>query len=210
MELHERLEHLPGRLREQYDARMRWHSIQPVVLLLLLAGCSGIHSIELLDETTGMTAGALDKPVAFMETGIFDLLDPTPKQATIAYVGPVEWDRSGDLSYVLWVQIAPGVGGHRIDDITARGAVDIELDDGPMVLSALDLSKVGSPYRPIKPMGQTAYFKIDTAMLKRMAASRKVVLNLRASDLTRVVFVPVEPPRLALEQFIHDRDIGGE
>jgi hypothetical protein len=47
-------------------------------------------------------------------------------------------------------------------------------------------------------------------MLKRMAASRKMVLNLRASDLTRVDFVPIDPPRVALEQFIHDRDIGGE
>ena len=205
-----RLEDLPVRLRERYDAAMSQRWIQSMVLLPLLAGCTGIHSIEILDEKTGMTAGALDKPVAFMETGIFDLVDPTPKQATIAYLGPVEWDRSGELTYVLWLQIAPGVGGHRIDDITLRGAVDLELDDGPMVLSVMDFSKASSPYRPILPIGQTAYFQLDATLLKRMAASRKMVLNLRASDLTRVDFVPIDPPRVALEQFIHDRDIGGE
>ncbi len=164
----------------------------------------------MLDERTGMTAGALDQPVAFVETGIFDLLDPTPKQATIAYLGPVEWDRSGELSYMLWVQIAPGVGGHRIDDINGPGAVDLELDDGPMVLSVMDSSRAGSPYRPIAPVGQTAYFRLDTAMLKRMAASRKMVLNLRAADLTRVDFLPIAPPRAALEQFIHDREISND
>jgi hypothetical protein len=189
---------------------MRVSSIACVTLLLMVAGCASersARSVEVLDQMTGVTAGALDRPVAFVETGLVDLLDPNPKQATVAYVGPVEWDRSGQISYVLWVQIAPGVGGHRLDDIHAPGAVTLALDDGPLVLSETTLTKATSPYRPIEPVGQTAYYTLNAAMLKRMASSQKIVLSLRASDLTPVEFVPVREPRAALQFFIKDRNV---
>jgi hypothetical protein len=181
-------------------------------MLSLLAGCATRPaSIEVLDETTGMTAGALPQPIAFSETDVFDLLDPNPKQASIVYLGPVEWDRSGDLTYVLWIQLAPGVGGHRLDNLHASGAVTLQLDDGSLVLSAVDYSKVGStPYRLIQPVGQTAYFLVNVATLQRMAASQKVVLRLRAADLTKVDFVPIVPPRDVIKQFIQDRGIASD
>jgi hypothetical protein len=40
----------------------------------------------MLDERTGMTMGALLQPMAFIETGIFDLLVPD-KQPSIVYIG---------------------------------------------------------------------------------------------------------------------------
>ena len=151
--------------------------------------------------------GALIQPMAFIETGIYDLLVPD-KQPSIVYVGPVEWDRSGDFSYLLWVQVAPGVGGHRLDDIRARGAVNLKLDDGSVVLSALELPVVpSSPYRPMPPVGQTVYFSIDVPLLKRMAASRRLALNVRAGDLTMVDFIPTRETRIALKQFMLDRGI---
>jgi hypothetical protein len=164
----------------------------------------------MLDETTGVTIGALLRPMAFVETGIYDLLVPD-KQPSIVYIGPVEWDRSGDFSYLLWVQVAPGVGGHRLDDIRARGAVNLKLDDGPVELSALDAPVVASsPYRPIAPVGQTAYFPINVALLKRMAASQRLALNVRAGDLTMVDFIPMQETRAALKQFIIDRGIAND
>ena len=176
---------------------------------MFLAGCAvQPASIEVLDQSTAMTAGALPEPIAFTETLVFDLLDPSPKQASVAYLGPIEWDRSGDITYVLWIQLAPGVGGHRLDDLNARGAVTLQLDDTAIVLSTVEYHKMpDSPYRLIEPVGQTAYFRLSGATLQRMAASEKVVLKMRASDLTNVDFVPRTPPREVLRQFIQDRGV---
>ncbi len=179
----------------------------------LLTGCAGespVKSVQTLDERTGVTAGALLQPMGFIETGIYDLLVPD-KQPSKVYIGPIEWDRSGDFSYVLWVQVAPGVGGHRLDDIRGRGALILKLDDGSVALSALELPvPASSPYRPIEPVGQTAYFSMDVALLKRMAASQKLALNVRAGDLTMVDFIPTQETRAALKQFIIDRDIAND
>ncbi len=160
------------------------------------------------DEATGMTIGALPKPMEFIETGTIDLLAADKPQPSIVYIGPVEWDRSGDFTYLLWVQVAPGVGGHRLDDIGARGAVNLKLDDGPVELSAVDLPVVASsPYRHRAPVGQIAYFSLDVALLKRMAASHRLTLHVRAADLTMVDFIPMQDTRAALTQFMIDRGI---
>jgi hypothetical protein len=196
-----------------YNASLRLRSIQFALIVTLLAGCASqslVKSVEMLDERTGMTMGALLQPMAFIETGIYDLLVPD-KQPSLVYIGPVEWDRSGDFSYLLWVQVAPGVGGHRLDDIRARGAVNLKLDDGSVALSALELPvAASSPYRLIAPVGQTAYFPIDVALLKRMAASQRLALNMRAGDLTMVDFIPTQETRAALTQFVMDRGIAND
>jgi hypothetical protein len=188
-------------------------SIQFALTVSLLVGCSSqapVKSVEVLDERTGMTMGALLQPMAFIESGIYDLLVPD-KQPSIVYIGPVEWDRSGDFSYLLWVQVAPGVGGHRLDDIRARGAVNLKLDDGPVALSVLEQPvAASSPYRFVAPVGQTAYFPISVALLKRMAASQRLALNIRAGDLTMVDFIPAQETRAALKQFVIDRGIAND
>jgi hypothetical protein len=179
---------------------------------LLLGGASqsAVKSVEILDENTGITMGGLLRPMAFIETGIYDLLVPD-KQPSVVYIGPVEWDRSGDYSYLLWIQVAPGVGGHRLDDIRTRGAITLKLDDGPVELSALEPPvAASSPYRLIAPVGQTAYFPIDVVLLKRMAASHRLALNIRAGDLTMVGFAPMQETHAALKQFIIDRGIGND
>jgi hypothetical protein len=56
-------------------------------------------------------------------------------------------------------------------------------------------------------VGQTAYFSINVALLKRMAASQKLALNVRAGDLTMVDFIPTQETRAALKQFMIDRGI---
>lgn len=183
-------------------------AVQCAAIIVLLTGCANeppVKSVEMLDETTGMTLGALPEPMAFIETGIYDLLVPD-KQPSILYVGPVEWDRSGVYGYLLWVQVAPGVDGHRLDDIRTRGAVNLILDDGPVTLSVVEWP-AGNPYPAITPQGQTAFFSIDIPLLKRMAASRRIALNVRAGDLTMVDFAPLQETRTALQQFIVDRDI---
>ncbi|MDB6085326.1 MAG: hypothetical protein JWN43_3207 [Gammaproteobacteria bacterium] len=77
-----------------------------------------------------------------------------------------------------------------------------------MALSALgEPVATGSPYRPVTPVGQIAYFSIDVALLKRMAVSRTLALRIRAGDLSMVSFIPTQATRAALKQFMIDRGI---
>ncbi len=190
------------------------HRLPALALLSgLLAGCAAelpSKSVESLDENTGMTRANLLQPMAFVETGTYDVLAPD-KQPSVVYLGPEEWDRSGNFSYVLWAQVAPGVDGHRLDDIRSRGALVLKLDDGSVSLHALDQAVApNSPYAPIPPVGQAAYFSIDVGLLKRMASSRRIVLDVRAGDLTMVDFVPRQDAREALKQFMIDREIAAD
>lgn len=175
-----------------------------------LASCASdpsVPSVELFDERTALTMVAMPQPLAFAEAGIEDVLVPD-KQPTLVYVGPVEWDRSGVLTYALWMQVAPGVGGQRMDDILAHGAVRMTLDDGAVELSAKKQPVLGnSPYVPIPPVGQTAFFPIDLALLQRMAASKHLALTLRTADLNTADFLPLQATPETLQQFMADRGI---
>jgi len=185
--------------------------MQCALVACVMMGCAGhfpVESLERQDERTGITIATLVQPLAFIETGLYDPLTRDQKQPSIIYVGPVAWDTMGDYSYLLWVQVAPGVGGHRLDDIRAHGAVKLQLDDGPVELSALKMpTKASDPYSPILPVGETAYFPVDIALLKRMAASQRISLQIRAGDLTSVDFKPLQEARAALEKFVIDEGI---
>jgi hypothetical protein len=176
----------------------------------LLTGCAtqaSITPIERQDEATGMTYAAMARPLAFVEKGIFDLLGPE-KQSSYVYLGPVEWDRAGAITYLLWVQMAPGVGGHRIGDLREPGTLRLQLDDGSVVLSAVTIPVAEpGPYRPIAPVGQLTYFAADEALLRRIAASPTLALKVRSADLTVVDFAPIQETRVALERFILERGI---
>ncbi|MDB6083381.1 MAG: hypothetical protein JWN43_1262 [Gammaproteobacteria bacterium] len=191
---------------------MRLRVIQAVMLAGLLAGCGGHSSIkpaEVLDERSGMTVGALQEPIELVESAQ-NAAVASGKRSSFAYLGPVEWDRSGDLSYALWVHVAPG-NDRQVGDIRSRGAVKMILDDGTMVLSPLNEPKVGTgPYRPIASWGQTAYFELDVALLKRMAGSQKLMLDFRAVDDSTVDFRPSHDTRATLTQFAHARGITGD
>jgi hypothetical protein len=186
------------------------HALGCALLASGLAGCASdpaVKSVEMLDERTGMTIAGMPQPMAFVESGIYDLLAPE-KQPTVLYIGPVEWDRTGYFSYSLWIQIAPGVGAHRFDDLRTPGELEMELDDGPVTLTALPAPvAAGSPYPPIEPVGQTAYFAADVALLKRMAATQKISLRVRASDLTIVVFTARQDTQPLMQQFMADRAV---
>jgi hypothetical protein len=193
-----------------HNTASRRRSLGGGLIACLLLGCAGqprVKSVEMLDEQTGVTMAALLRPLAFSETGIYDVLAPD-KQPSMVYMGPLELDRTGDFTYVLWVQVSQGVGGHSLDDIRARGALNLELHDGTVTLAALDqVAVAANPYQRVAPAGKTAYFAIDVALLKRMAASRTLKLNLRAGDLTMVDFVPLQDTQAVLTQFMVDRHI---
>jgi hypothetical protein len=185
-------------------------SLIPVViaggLLTACTGQSAIKPAEVLDERTGMTVGALQAPVEFIESAQ-NVGIAGGKRISFAYLGPVEWDRSGDITYALWIHVAPGTD-KPVGDIRAQGALTVLLDDGPLVLVPSDAPAAGSgPYQPIASWGQTSYFKINVELLRRMAASRKLQLDFRAQDQSAVEFTPTHDTHLTLTQFLQARGI---
>jgi hypothetical protein len=192
---------------------MRWPLFQTAVLLGCLVGCAGQSSIkpaEVLDERTGMTVGALQEPIELVESSQ-NAAVANEKRTSFAYLGPVEWDRMGEITYGLWVHVAPG-NDRQVADIRTRGAVTLNLDDGPLVLSPMeDTPKAGhGPYRPMVSWGQTMYFVLNVEMLKRMAASQKLSLSFRATDDSTVSFLPSHDTRTTLTQFARARGLTGD
>jgi hypothetical protein len=179
------------------------HTPQITVILLigLMAGCTSLSStkpVEVLDERTAVTFGALKEPIELLP-GAQNAVLIMGKRTSFAYLGPVEWNRSGALSYGLWIHVAPG-SDRQAGDIHAPAAVTLVLDDGPLALSLIEAPTLGrAPYRPVASWGQTAYFSLTVEMLRRMAAS--------APDGSMIAFAPTVDTRAVLTEYMKDRDI---
>jgi len=179
------------------------------LLLGLCAGCatqSSTEPVEFLDERTAMTLAALKEPIELMPSAQHAALTLN-KRTSFAYLGPVEWNRMGTISYGLWVHIAPG-NDLQAADIRAPGAVTLVLDQGPLVLSLVESPTLGhDPYKPVVSWGQAAYFNLSTDTLKKMAASQKMELDVRAVDETTIMFYASHDTREALSAYAHSRGL---
>ena len=188
---------------------MRWLLFQAATVLWLLSGCSALSSTrpaEVLDERSGMTVGRLQEPIELVQRAPNAEL-VSGRRTSFAYLGPVEWDRSGDISYGLWIHVAPG-NDRQVDDIHSPGAVTLKLDGDKLVLSPIEAPEVGmGPYRPIASWGQSGFFEVNATMLNRMAACEKLGVELRAVDKSVVDFVPSHETRTALTRFVRARGI---
>jgi hypothetical protein len=177
-----------------------------VIAFELMAGCTSQSSIkpaEVLDERTGMTVGSLEKPIELVQ-GIQNVAT-SDRRVSFAYLGPVEWDNMGNISYGLWVHLAPG-NDWRFDNIRDPGAVSLSLDDGTAALSPMEPPKLAhGPYQPVASWGQTAYFSLNVEMLRRMAASDKIALNFKAGGESPVRFAAGSEARETLLRYLHAR-----
>ncbi len=187
-----------------------------VCLFMLLSACSTpttIKPVEYLDDRTAMTVGSLKEPIELVPSirqGGLHLITNLGKRLSFAYLGPVEWDRSGSIVYGLWVHIAPGTD-RPIADIRSNAALTLVLDNGTRVLSPIDAPQLGrGAYQPVASWGQTAYFELTTEMLKQMAASQKLELDVRAADNSVVDFVASSDTRETLTNYMHSRGITGD
>ncbi len=179
------------------------------VAAALLAGCGGGSSIkpsEVLDERSGMTVGTLDKPIEFVQgTPASVSSAAADRHISFAYLGPVEWDKMGDVTYGLWIHVAPG-NDWRFDDIRASGAVKLALDDGMTALSVIEPPALArAPYRPVASWGASAYFGADLDLLKRMAASGKIGLEVQAGGGAVVHFAAAADAHETLTRYLHAR-----
>ena len=191
---------------------MRANLFSGVLLLGLMAGCAGQSTtkpVEILDEGTGMTFGALKEPIELVpSTQNLALL--SRQRPSFAYLGPVEWDHSGAISYGLWVLIAPG-NDAKPGDIRTPAALSLILDDGPLALSLMEAPRLAhEPYKQVVSWGQNAYFELSVEALRRMAASRKLELDVRAADGSIVSFSPTADTGSILTKYLQARGITGD
>jgi hypothetical protein len=191
---------------------MRSPLISAMLFVGLAAGCAGQSStkpVEMLDERTGVTVGALKEPIELAPNDQSAAL-ASHKQTSFAYLGPIEWNRSGNLSYGLWIHIVPG-SDRQPGDIHAPDGLALTLDDGPLDLPLAETPRLGrAPYPEIASWGQTAYLDLTVAGLRRMAASRKLDLRVRATDGSLMTFSPTRDPRPVLTQYMQVRGITGD
>jgi hypothetical protein len=189
-------------------------SLFPALLLLgLMAGCatqstgpSAGKSIEVLDERTGMTLASLKEPIELLPS-VQSAAVTFGKRTSFAYLGPVEWNRMGTISYGLWIHIAPG-SDRRAGDIHMPGSVTLILDDGPLSLSPIAAPGFGrDAYQQVVSWGQTAYFDLTVEMLRRIAASRKLELDVRAVDDSIIDFSSGKDVRATLTAYMTGRGI---
>jgi hypothetical protein len=183
------------------------------LILVLLSACasqSSIKPVEYLDDRTAMTVGSLKEPIELVPSvhqGGLRVISSLTKKISFAYLGPVEWDRSGVIVYGLWVHIAPG-NDHPIADIRSPAALTLVLDGGTRALTPIDAPQLGrGAYQPVASWGQTAYFELTVEMLKQMAASEKLELNVRAADDSIVNFIATGDTRETLSGYLHSRGI---
>ncbi len=175
--------------------------------------CSGLSPVtppaEVLDERSGITWAALPEPIELVQ-GAQSAMVAEGKRISFAYLGPVEWNRSGNYSYGLWIDVAQG-NDVQVGDIRAPGAVTLILDDGPMAVSPIETPKLGhEPYQPVASWGQSAYFTLDVDALKRMAASQRLALEFRGVDNSVVRFTPTHDTHAALMAYARGRSIIGD
>jgi hypothetical protein len=191
---------------------MRVSLISVIWLLGLLAGCAGessVKPVEVLDERTGVTLSALKEPIELLPSTQTSALIAR-KRLSFAYLGPVEWNRSGAFSYALWIHIAPG-DDRQAGDIHAPSALTLILDDGPLTLSPVEAPNLGrAAYQQVVSWGQTGYFDLTVETLRRMAASSKLELDVRAVDGSVIGFAPMRDTRPILTQYVQDRGITGD
>jgi hypothetical protein len=190
----------------------------PVILLLALLGACAAESskpVEYLDDRTAMTVGVLKEPLEFVpavgQGGARNVLGKLGgKHLSFAYIGPIEWDRSGTLAYGLWIHIAPGTD-HPLADIRGPAALTLTLDDATLTLVPMDAPQLGrSAYEAVASWGQTAYFNLSIEMLKQLAASQKLELRVAAPDGGAILFTPSSDTRASLTEFMKARGITGD
>ncbi|HEX4243451.1 MAG TPA: hypothetical protein VHZ53_18715 [Steroidobacteraceae bacterium] len=177
----------------------------------LMGGCqtqSSTKPVEVLDERTGMTFAALDEPLELLPD-LANAVLIAGKRSTFAYLGPVEWDRMGTISYGLWLHVAPG-NGRQPGNIKAPGAVVLGLDDGPLPLTLMSAPPTlgKQPYREAVSWGETAYFNLDVPTLRRIAASSKVSLSVPGADGAPMIFSASGDPHATLTRYLESRGLG--
>ena len=180
------------------------------MLLACLAGaCTGMQvrqPVEMLDERTGITVAALQRPLELAQRQVIVV----GKRPSFAYLGPVEWNRMGTITHGLWLHVAPGQD-QPLADIKDPATLALPLDDGVLELHPATAPELSAePYRPAVPWGQTAYYSLGVHELRRLAASSRLTLRCLAADGSAVSFTTSADPRPLFLAYVNSRNLTGD
>ncbi len=181
-------------------------SLIACVVAGLLSGCQGgpsVRPVELLDERTGQSVVALQMPLELQQGEILIV----GRRPSIAYIGPVEWNRMGTIRTGLWVHVVQG-NDRPLADIHATGALTLLIDDAAVELAPIEAPALGrEPYQPAAPWGQSLYVGLDDTQLRRLAGAAHIGLRCRAADGSKVEFRSPRDTRATLQDYLQLRGI---
>jgi hypothetical protein len=160
-----------------------------IAAVLAITGCAGTReddpARQYLDEVTGITVTAVEEPAVFYHDA--------PRLAVHArdylYVGPVEMNRMGKLSYYLWmaewstIDRLPGKdAGEKVftGAVVFLDGVPMELQDGMQASQRYGVPE--TPYSVPVETGRTVYMRVSRAQLTKIAGADTVTVGL--SDAT--------------------------
>jgi hypothetical protein len=160
-------------------ARIAHAASAPAVLttLALLGACVPAPStVELLDESTGVTVRQMGRPLEFHAPGPQGM-----DAAWFAYFGAFEVNRMGVIERFAWVSILPAT---LVEKRAARSELALTLlaDGKPIALefassspAAAGLSK--TPYRRPAEWARDGYFRITLDQLRTLRAAASLELS---------------------------------
>jgi hypothetical protein len=179
---------------------MRYYFFVWIPIIAALTSCGAhapIKPQERLDERTGITIAALPEPIELIQRGTLTF----DKRMSFAYLGPVEWNRAGNVSYSLWVHVAPGDGA-QVSDLRIPGAASIKLDDGLLPMVVVETPALqNEAYRPAVTWGQSVHFNLSVGSLGRLGSSHTLELHVLGVDGSPIIFLPSRADHSSLQDF---------
>jgi hypothetical protein len=190
---------MTSRRRTQTVGRLRCFPVLALCVFLgahLLQGCAALPEdapvMEQLDDETGITVARLGKPMElYRET--FQR-DPSGR---FAFLAPFETNQMGNRELYLWLALPvdPAAGN---DPVVEVNGATIPLGTPGREADFVGLRK--SPYRIPTPWSAMYYYKIDAALIARLAEANeltiRVVENIKDGTVKTVFSAKVIDSRL--------------
>lgn len=181
-----------------------------LVVVLLIAGCATAPSSQplpqWLDRNTGATVTTLPEPLSFFHS--------RPMLAANArdyvYAGPVEVNRTGERTYLLWVAYCSTIDriGIPVDRVPASGY--LVLDGVPMdLIHARQAPEMARPvYEPAVAGGEFVMYRLTRAQLLAIADASEISFLAQFGDGEVTEFLPWRPAKSDFRRF--SRHLAGE
>jgi hypothetical protein len=166
-------------------------------LFALGAGCASLPEnavAERLDERTGTTVTAMQRPVELVST------EPRGSNSDpFAYVAPFETNRMGARQLYLWVAAPDERGG--------AGVPVVLLGNEPLALRPLGTDPRAAglasfPYAAPAPWSAQQVYQIDEAALRSLAAAASIDITVRYADARVVRFSGAPRPAEIVGEFL--------
>ena len=183
----------PGRGRRGCALRTTWLA----ALVAGLAACAAVPEntvAERLDERTGTTVTAMQRPIELVST------EPRGSGSSdpFAYLAPFETNRMGQRDLYLWVAIPDERGGAAAPVVLLGGS---PLPARPLGADARGLGIGGFPYSKPAPWSTEHAFALDEAALRSLAEAGSLDVTVRYADGRVIRFSGAPQPADIVQQF---------